>query len=106
MSEASAVEFNELVSKILDLAVTGCPVSVEITTETFELPKGDYEKSQPTGIFGALGFYNATPEEVLLNSTLQWLVAEGFLRTGEDNFYVATLQTLKLRGAVPNTLSA
>ncbi|MDN3224169.1 hypothetical protein [Pseudomonas nunensis] len=105
MSDKNSADFNGLVSKILDLLVAACPVPLEITVETFGLPKGVYEKSEPSGFLGFAGSYNETPEEALLQSTLLWLTAEGFIRLGDADHYVATLQTLKLRGAIPNTLS-
>ncbi|WP_236409242.1 hypothetical protein, partial [Pseudomonas gessardii] len=90
---------------ILNLLIDSCPLQVEITVETLNLPKGDYEKSPPSsGLI--LGFYNQTPEEEVLNSTLEWLIAEGYIRAGARDHYVATLQTLKLYGSVPSALSS
>jgi hypothetical protein len=106
MSETNKVQFNALVSKILDVLVAACPVQVEVTVESFGLPKGEFDSShEPSGFIGFVGSYNETPEEQLLNSTLRWLLAEGFIRVGEHtDHYVATLQTLTLRGEIPNTL--
>ncbi|MDR6915111.1 hypothetical protein J2X66_001976 [Pseudomonas sp. 3296] len=106
MSDAKKQQFNGLVSKILDTLAAACPVPVEITVETFGLPKGAFDSSPaPSGFIGFVGSYNETPEEELLNSTLGWLAAEGFIRAGEHaDHYVATLQTLTLRGEIPNAL--
>jgi hypothetical protein len=74
--------------------VNTCPVSTEINAATFELPQGEYRE----------GWYNPSPDEEMLESVLVWLVKENFIR-GENSNYVATLQTLKLYGSVPNALA-
>lgn len=104
MSDNSNAEFNGLVSNILDVLVAACPLPVDITVETFGLPKGAYDKSEPSVYAGYGSSYNGTPEEALLQSTLMWLTEEGFIRLGAHDHYVATLQTLKLRGAIPKAI--
>ena len=104
MSEDYTEAFNSCVRDVLKMLVPACPLPLELNVETFDLPKGSYEaNSSPSPFIG--GFYNQTPEEKLLESTLDWLVAEGFIRKIGDTDYVATLQTLKLYGAIPNALS-
>lgn len=87
-------QFNGLVGKILALLVNNCPVSTEINAATFDLPQGGYRE----------GWYNQSPDEEMLESVLVWLVKENFIR-GENSHYVATLQTLKLYGSVPNAIA-
>lgn len=103
MSEDNRARFNELSKQVIDLLIGTCPLPLKITVETFNLPKGGVS-SAPSGM--ANGFYTPSPEEDMLDSTLAWLVAEGFVRESGTNHYVATLQTLKLYGSVPNAVSA
>lgn len=105
MSIDNKEQFNLLTRKILNLLISACPVPVEITGKTFELPKGVMEDLTVTGVFSA-GFYNESSEEEFLGHTLKWLQDEGFVRAIDSEHYVATLQTLTLAGAVPNALSA
>lgn len=101
MSVDNKEQFNLLTGKILTLLVNACPVPVQITAETFNLPKGEFQKSQ--GGF-SVGFYSNTPEEAILKDLLKWLEAENFIRE-RGGYYVATLQTLKLHNSVPNAIS-
>lgn len=102
MSTDNKKQFNELTGKILSILVDACPRQVELDADALQLDKGFFETT--TGIIG--GFYKATPEEEFLADTLQWLTAEGLIRPGNQrDHYVATLQTLKLYGSVPNALA-
>ncbi|MGY1949459.1 hypothetical protein [Pseudomonas pergaminensis] len=101
MSDDNKAAFNGCAGDVLRLLVLACPLPKAITADTFSLPKGNYTSSG--GFVG--GFYNPTPEEELLDSTLEWLVAEGFVRKIGSDSYVATLQTLKIYNAVPNAFS-
>ena len=105
MSNDHEFSFSGLVRTILNLLIESCPLQVEITVEKLNFPKGNYEKSPASSGF-IIGFYNQTPEEEVLNSTLEWLVAEGYIRAGARDHYIATLQALKLYGAVPSALSS
>lgn len=99
MSESNREQFNVLTRKILELLIDECPVPVQITAETFGLPKGEYQKTS-----GIIGAYQTTPQEDVLRSTLKWLEAEGFVRE-KGGYYVATLQALKLYNSVPAAIS-
>ena len=105
MSNDNKAKFNEFARKILDALVEACPMSVELTAETLDLQKGHAEKASTSGIMGTMAFYSYSPDEQLLNSTLEWLDAEGFVRTASRDHYVATLQTLKIYNAVPHAVS-
>lgn len=95
MAETKKIEFTNLVNIVLDTLVCSCPLPLTLTVETFNLPKGSYEVNlHPTPYIG--GHYNQTPEEKYLESTLEWLLAEGFIRKLDTNEYVATLKTLQL----------
>lgn len=98
MSDSKQEQFNVLTRKIIEFVVNECPVPVQITADTFELPKGEYQAS------GMIGFYKNTPQEEVLKCTLKWLEAENFIRE-KGGYYVATLQTLKLYNSVPAALS-
>ncbi|MBH3444862.1 hypothetical protein I5L59_14895 [Pseudomonas moraviensis] len=102
MSVDNKAEFNVLVGKILRMLAEACPAQVKLDAETFNLEAGSYDT--PSEIIGL--FYDASPQEQFLTDTLQWLVDEGYIR-GESNrgYYVATFQTLKLYGSVPNALT-
>ncbi|PIF52742.1 hypothetical protein CLU80_5225 [Pseudomonas sp. 29] len=103
MSAENAEQFNLLTRDILRILIDACPTQVELNAEKFKLEKGSFET--PSGFIG--GFYKSTPQEKFLTDTLQWLTAEGYIRAGDHrDYYVATLQTLKLYGSVPNALSA
>lgn len=102
MSADNSARFNELTKQVIDLVVGACPLPVEITADTFSLPKGGVS-SAPSGFAG--GFYNPSPEEEMLESTLDWLFAEGFIRKGSTNYYTATLRTLKIYNSVPNAIT-
>lgn len=102
MSTDNSARFNELAKQVIDLVVGACPLPVEITSETLNLPKGGVS-SAPSGFSG--GFYDPSPEEEMLDSTLAWLFAEGFIRQSSTNYYTATLRTLKIYNAVPNAIT-
>lgn len=101
MSDDNQEQFNVLTRKIIELLVNECPVPVQITAETFELPKGEVQRS--SGPY-AMSFYKNTPQEEVLKCALKWLEDENFIRE-KGGYYVATLQTLKLYNAVPAALS-
>lgn len=100
MSADNSARFNELAKQVMDLVVGACPLPVEITAETLNLAKGGFTSSG--GFTG--GFYDPSPEEEMLESTLAWLFAEGFIRKANTDYFIATLQTLKLYGSVPNAI--
>ncbi|OXS19868.1 hypothetical protein CGU37_22375 [Pseudomonas fluorescens] len=102
MSADNSARFNELAKQIIDLVVGACPLPVEINAETLNLPKGGIS-SAPSGFSG--GFYNPSPEEEMLDSTLAWLFAEGFIRKDNTDYYTATLRTLKIYNSVPNAIA-
>ncbi|UZE21853.1 hypothetical protein LOY67_17555 [Pseudomonas sp. B21-056] len=102
MSVDNKEQFNLLTGKILALLVNACPVPVQITAETFGLPKGEYKAERGGPLL--MGFYDNTPEEEVLKSLLKWLEAENYVRE-KGGYYVATLQTLKLYNSVPNAIS-
>ncbi|QZD72867.1 hypothetical protein [Pseudomonas sp. 3-2] len=104
MSTDNKSQFNLLTRKVIEMLVEACPVSVEITAETFSLPEGQYDSSSSSDVF-ITGFYTPSAEEHLLNSTLKWLADEGFIRETATDQYVATLRTLKLYDAIPSALS-
>ncbi|UST88451.1 hypothetical protein [Pseudomonas siliginis] len=96
MSVDNKAEFNVLVGKILRMLVDACPAQVRLNAGVFGLESGSY----------ASGFYEPSSQEQFLTETLQWLVAEGYIRVeSNSDYYVATLQTLKLYGSVPNALT-
>lgn len=106
MSSASKPDFNNYVRDVLELLVSSCPLAVDINVETFNLPKGEYERGSSSKTFSGLpGSYKQTQEEEMLKSTLSWLDAEGLIRIDKRGRYVATLQALKVYGAVPNALA-
>lgn len=102
MSENTKARFDELTKQIIDLLVAACPLQVKITAEVFNLPRG--KVSAATGGFIG-GFYTSSPEEEMLDSTLAWLEAEGFIRKGDTEYYIATLLTLKIYNSVPFAVS-
>lgn len=104
MSNDNKEQFNILAKKVLEILVEACPVPTKITAETFELPKGEYQKAETSGFLSVSGFYKDSPEEKVLKSVLAWLADEKYIR-GEGDYYVATLQTLKLYNSVPNAIS-
>lgn len=102
MSFDNKEQFNSLIDKILRMLVDVCPAEVELDAKALGFKAGSYEVS--SGIIG--GFYRATPEEQFLAVTLQWLIAEGFIRAGEHtDHYVATFQSLKLYDSTPDVLT-
>lgn len=103
MSDDNREQFNFLARKTLELLVNACPVPMKITAETFELPKGE-RKTADSGFFGTTTIYKKSPDEQVLSGLLKWLVAENYIREN-GGYYVATLQTLKLYNAVPNSIS-
>lgn len=105
MSTDNKEQFNLLTRRILSLLVDACPAAIKVTAETFELPKGKMEDVNISGIYST-GFYSESPEEEFLGSTLKWLQDEGFVRAISNDYYVATLKTLTLVGAIPNSLSS
>lgn len=102
MSTDNRERFNELTKQVLDLVVGACPLLVEITADTLNLPKGRI--SSASGGFSG-GFYESSPEEEMLDSTLAWLIAEGFIRKGNTDYYTATLRTLKIYISVPKAIA-
>ncbi|CAI8988849.1 hypothetical protein [Pseudomonas chlororaphis] len=104
MSSDNREQFHDLTRKILELLVAACPMPVKINADTFGFPKGSFNETQANGFIAFSGSYIETPEEEFLDRTLQWLTAEGFIRAGESEHYVATLQTLKRFNSVPNTI--
>ncbi len=102
MSADNSARFNELSKQVIDLVVGSCPLPLEIKAETLNLPRGSVS-SAPSGFSG--GFYNPSPEEEMLDSTLEWLSAEGFIRKCSTNYYTATLRTLKIYNSVPNAIT-
>lgn len=99
MSDSKQEQFNLLTRKIIELLINECPVAVNITADTFELPKGEFKAS------GMIGFHQNSPEEEVLKSTLKWLEAESFIRSEQSGYYVATFKTLKLYNSVPAAIS-
>lgn len=95
MSADNSARFNELVKQVMDLVFGACPLPVEITAETLNLAKGGFSG----------GFYDPSPEEEMLESTLAWLFAEGFIRKANTDYFIATFQTLKMYGSVPNAIA-
>ncbi|MGH8350850.1 MAG: hypothetical protein ACRES5_30440 [Pseudomonas sp.] len=104
MSNVNKEQFNLLAKKILEILVDACPLPAKITAETLELPKGEYQEGQSSGFISISGSYKSSPEEKMLKSLLKWLVEERFIRA-EGDYYVATLQTLKLYNSVPNAIA-
>lgn len=106
MSEDNKAKFNELVGLVLRKLVNACPSNVKLTAATFNLPEGQFEElPEPANVLFDVGNYIPSPEEDMLSETLGWLVEEGFIRRKEGKTYVATLQALKVYGAVPSALA-
>jgi len=103
MSDDNKELFNLLAKKTLELLVNACPVPVKITSETFELPKGEHNTSE-NAFLGTATYYKKSADEQVLSSLLQWLAAENYVRE-KGGYYVATLQTLKLYNAIPNAIA-
>lgn len=86
--------FNALVGPIMERLVEACPVSIQLSPEDFGLQSGQWLD----------GGYTLSDDEIILNSTLNWLSAEGFIRGGQE--FVITYKGLELYGRVPNRLQA
>lgn len=84
--------FNPLVGQIIEKLIEACPVPMRLTAEDFGLQAGRWAELH----------YFLSSEETLLESALNWLAAEGFIR-GEKEF-VITLKGLELCGRVPSRL--
>lgn len=106
MSEDNKANFDEIVRKVLEMVTNAFPLQVKITGETFNLQKGEYE-DQPESIggMGVIRDYYPSAEEKKLSNLLDSLVAEGFIKAGEQDHYVATLQSLKRHNLVSNVSS-
>jgi 6,7-dimethyl-8-ribityllumazine synthase len=100
MSTDDKKHFDALVGKILQRVVDACPAQSELSAQAFGI---DTDKLDAADI--AKSFEIAQSKKRLLRDTVQWLVAEGFIRAGSSaDHYVATLQSLKLYNAQPNVL--
>jgi hypothetical protein len=100
MSTDYKKQFNALVGKILKRVVDACPAHVDLSAKVFGI---DADKLDATQV--AKDLEKAKLQKKFLEDTLQWLVAEGFIRAGNStDHYVATLHSLKLYDAIPNTL--
>lgn len=87
-------QFNVLVGQIMETLIEACPVSTQFSPEDFGLQSGQWLE----------GGYTLTDDEIILNSTLTWLEAEGFIRGKQE--FVITYKGLELWGRIPNKLQA
>lgn len=106
MDDDNKAIFDKFARKVLELLVKACPLHMEITVETFNWPRGEYEKSSDSsGSMMVAGSYRQSPEEEFLEGTLKWLVEEGLIRKRGSQHYVATLRALELYESVPKSIS-
>lgn len=101
MSTDYKKQFNALVGKILTRVVDACPAQVDLSAKAFGINTDKLDATQV-----AKDLEKAKLKKKFLEDTLQWLVAEGFIRAGSStDHYVATFQSLKLYNAQPNVLN-
>lgn len=86
--------FNLMIGKILDKLIEACPTPIRFTTEDFGLQPGKWAELH----------YFLSDDETFLQSALNWLADEGFIR-GQKEF-VITHKGLELCGQLPNRLQA
>ncbi|RON96511.1 hypothetical protein BK672_08070 [Pseudomonas fluorescens] len=99
MSTDDKKHFDALVDRILTSVVEACPAQVDLGSKTSVIETAFNVEDVAKGVEAAEFKKNH------LEDTLQWLVAEGFIRAGSStDHYVATLQSLKLYDAIPSTL--
>lgn len=107
MSDDNRTQFNDITRKVLELLTRSCPVPTRVDAAALGLPEGEWNQEERGAFTVSNRTYKRTPEEVFLNLSLQWLEAEGYVRSGGGReHYVATMKLLTLYNQVPNALSS
>ncbi|MBY8957127.1 hypothetical protein J1G18_07500 [Pseudomonas sp. MIS38] len=91
MSTDHKEQLNSLIIQILKKVIDACPAQVELNANAFGIDTESFDACDIPNSFNS-----AKSQENLLRDTLDWLVAEGFIRVGsKPDHYVATSKSVE-----------